>query len=382
MGAKGAVEILHRRATPEERAPLEADYEERLLNPYVAAERGLVDAVIDRPTPVRRSPRALDARQQAGVDSWAASTTTRRSRYADTDDDQGGYEGGRHHHDHRQPHRRSRSRSRSPTGCSRRRSCRELDPDLWFYDPAFMTTAACASAITELDGDAGILRYRGYPIEQLAEKSTYLEVAYLLLNGELPTADAVRAVDARHHVPHVHPRERAQAVHGGLPLRRPPDGDARLDHRRAVDLLPRREGHLRPRVPRQADRPPHRQDADARRVLPPLQRRHAVRLPGQHPELPGQLPVHDVEDRRVRPRPGARRRRSTCCSSSTPTTSRTAARPRCASSARPTPIRTPHARRPRAALYGPLPRRRQRGRRPHAHRDRLDRQRRPRSSRR
>src|SRR5437763_8912096 len=50
-----------------------------------------------------------------------------------------------------------------------------------------MTTAACSSAITELDGDNGILRYRGYPIEQLAEQSTYLEVAYLLVHGELPT---------------------------------------------------------------------------------------------------------------------------------------------------------------------------------------------------
>jgi citrate synthase len=65
---------------------------------------------------------------------------------------------------------------------------RELDPDLRVYDPAFFSTAACKSAITYLDGDAGILRYRGYPIEQLAEKSSYLEVAYLLLNGELPTA--------------------------------------------------------------------------------------------------------------------------------------------------------------------------------------------------
>jgi citrate synthase len=64
---------------------------------------------------------------------------------------------------------------------------RDLDPDLRVYDPAFLSTAACASAITYLDGDAGILRYRGYPIEQLAEDSSYLEVAYLLLNGELPT---------------------------------------------------------------------------------------------------------------------------------------------------------------------------------------------------
>ncbi len=63
---------------------------------------------------------------------------------------------------------------------------RELDPSLFIYDPAYMQTAACQSAITYLDGEAGILRYRGYPIEQLAEHSTYLEVAYLLLNGELP----------------------------------------------------------------------------------------------------------------------------------------------------------------------------------------------------
>ena len=66
---------------------------------------------------------------------------------------------------------------------------RELDPDLRMYDPAFLSTASCKSAITYLDGEAGILRYRGYPIEQLAEKSTFLEVAYLLLNGELPTTE-------------------------------------------------------------------------------------------------------------------------------------------------------------------------------------------------
>ncbi len=65
----------------------------------------------------------------------------------------------------------------------------KLLPGVWFYDPGFISTAACESAITYIDGDAGILRYRGYPIEQLAEKSSYLEVAYLLLHGELPTAD-------------------------------------------------------------------------------------------------------------------------------------------------------------------------------------------------
>jgi len=65
----------------------------------------------------------------------------------------------------------------------------KLLPGLWFYDPGFSTTAECDSSITYIDGDAGILRYRGYPIEELAEKSSYLEVAYLLLNGELPTAE-------------------------------------------------------------------------------------------------------------------------------------------------------------------------------------------------
>ncbi|MGH8981452.1 MAG: citrate synthase [Acidimicrobiales bacterium] len=63
----------------------------------------------------------------------------------------------------------------------------KLLPGTWFFDPGFMSTAAAESAITYLDGTAGILRYRGYPIEQLAEQSTYLEVAYLLLHGELPT---------------------------------------------------------------------------------------------------------------------------------------------------------------------------------------------------
>jgi len=61
------------------------------------------------------------------------------------------------------------------------------------YDPGFTATAACTSALTFIDGDKGILRYRGYPIEQLAEKSTFLEVAYLLLNGELPLEEELNS---------------------------------------------------------------------------------------------------------------------------------------------------------------------------------------------
>ncbi|MBX7148295.1 citrate synthase [bacterium] len=60
------------------------------------------------------------------------------------------------------------------------------------YDPAFLNTASCKSKITYLDGDKGILEYRGYPIEQLAEKSNFLEVAYLLIKGELPTKNRFR----------------------------------------------------------------------------------------------------------------------------------------------------------------------------------------------
>jgi citrate synthase len=74
------------------------------------------------------------------------------------------------------------------------------DFGLMTYDPAFMNTASCKSAITYIDGDRGILEYRGYPIEQLAEQSNYLEVAYLLLHGELPSEEQLK--DWTHHITH------------------------------------------------------------------------------------------------------------------------------------------------------------------------------------
>src|SRR4026209_804066 len=73
------------------------------------------------------------------------------------------------------------------------------DFGLMTYDPAFMNTANCRSAITYIDGDKGILLYRGYPIEQLAEESDFLETAYLILFGELPTA--AQQQDGRRGVP-------------------------------------------------------------------------------------------------------------------------------------------------------------------------------------
>src|SRR5579864_7231200 len=75
------------------------------------------------------------------------------------------------------------------------------DFGLMTYDPAFMNTASCKSSITYIDGDKGILRYRGYPIEVLAEHCTFLEVAYLLLFGELPNEKELKkwTYDITHH---------------------------------------------------------------------------------------------------------------------------------------------------------------------------------------
>ncbi|MHB8662640.1 MAG: citrate synthase [Acidimicrobiales bacterium] len=92
---------------------------------------------------------------------------------------------------------------------------RKLLPNVWFYDEALMTTAMTHSSITYLDGDNGVLRYRGYPIEQLAEHSTYLEVAYLLANGELPTPDQYEAWkhDITYHT-YIHENMRKRFLEG------------------------------------------------------------------------------------------------------------------------------------------------------------------------
>ncbi len=91
----------------------------------------------------------------------------------------------------------------------------KLLPGIWFHDPGLTSTAMTSSSITYLDGDAGILRYRGYPIEQLAEDSTYLEVAYLLLKGELPTPAQYDAWvrDVTHHT-FIHENVRKRFLEG------------------------------------------------------------------------------------------------------------------------------------------------------------------------
>ena len=92
---------------------------------------------------------------------------------------------------------------------------RELDPSLFMYDPAYLSTAACRSSITYLDGDNGVLRYRGIPIEQLAASSTFLEVAYLLIHGDLPTGDQLTQweLDVTHHTM-IHENMRKRFVDG------------------------------------------------------------------------------------------------------------------------------------------------------------------------
>ncbi len=91
----------------------------------------------------------------------------------------------------------------------------KLLPGVWFHDPAFGATSGVASSITELDGEAGILRYRGYPIEQLAEHSSYLEVAYLLIHGDLPTPEQFE--DWRYEITHhtfIHENVRKRFMEG------------------------------------------------------------------------------------------------------------------------------------------------------------------------
>jgi citrate synthase len=90
------------------------------------------------------------------------------------------------------------------------------DTGLVTVDPGFMNTASCESSITYIDGDQGVLRYRGYPIEQLAEHSTFLEVAYLLIHGELPTDSELTAFNNR-VARHMHVHEGIKTFLGAFP---------------------------------------------------------------------------------------------------------------------------------------------------------------------
>jgi citrate synthase len=106
------------------------------------------------------------------------------------------------------------------------------------YDPALMNTASTKSAITFIDGDKGILEYRGYPVEQLAERSNFLEVAYLILFGELPNEKQLTAW-TYDITSHLRPRK-YQDADAGVSLRRASDGNVHQHCRCAFNVLSRR----------------------------------------------------------------------------------------------------------------------------------------------
>ena len=115
------------------------------------------------------------------------------------------------------------------------------------YDPGFTSTAACKSAITYIDGEQGILLHRGYPIDQLAENSTFMEVAYLLLNGDLPKKaelDKFSYTISRHTMLH----EQLATLLSRVPPRRAPHGDHDWRRRRAIGFLSRQHRHHRSRT--------------------------------------------------------------------------------------------------------------------------------------
>jgi hypothetical protein len=148
-------------------------------------------------------------------------------------------------------------------------------------DPGFVNTASCESAITYIDGDAGVLRYRGYPIEELAEKASFLEVSWLLIYGELPTADELNGWKAKIRK-HTMLHEDFREFFGGFPTDAHPMAGAVVGRERAVDLLPGQPGPVRRRARRDVDGAPHGQDADHRGVRPQEVGRAAVPVPRQH----------------------------------------------------------------------------------------------------
>ena len=173
------------------------------------------------------------------------------------------------------------------------------------YDPAYLNTASCRSAITYIDGDAGILRYRGYPIEQVAEKASFLETAYLLLEGELPDGRRARGVGGRRPRPHLRPRERHRSSSRGSATTRTRWGccSARSARSRPSIRTRRTSGTREPRL--QRVRLIAKMPTIAAFVF-----RHSrglpYVLPAQRPRLHRQLRQHDVRDRRPsRAEPGA-----------------------------------------------------------------------------
>ena len=170
-----------------------------------------------------------------------------------------------------------------------------------------MNTASCESQITYIDGDEGILRYRGYPIEQLAEHSTFLEVAYLLIHGALPDAERARRVRGAGQPPHAGARGLPH-VHGDVPAQRAPDGRHGVGDQRAVHVLPGVAGPVRPGDGRAGHGADPGQDADHHVVRAPRVQGRAAAVPGLLARVRRGLPADDVRGAvpAVRGRPGRR----------------------------------------------------------------------------
>ena len=159
-----------------------------------------------------------------------------------------------------------------------------------------MNTASCKSAITFIDGDKGILRYRGYPIEQLAEKSTFLEVAWLLRHGELPTQSRVRPVGCTtSRTTRTCTRTSRRSCRASATTRircrcsaQPVAALSSFYPRSARTFTSPSAEHL--------DHPPAREAADARRVLLPPHQGPAVHLSRQRPELRREFPLDGRAD--------------------------------------------------------------------------------------
>ena len=169
-----------------------------------------------------------------------------------------------HRDHHRQRHRQSvelpvLSGTVGPKVIDIRKLYGELD--MFTFDPGYTSTGSCESKITYIDGDEGVLLYRGYPIEQLAEHSDFMEVAYLLLNGELPTADEKKKF-VRDITLHTMVHEQLASVPPRLPPRCASDGGDVRRGRRAVGLLSRLDRHQRSAPAHGRVLPPDRQDAD------------------------------------------------------------------------------------------------------------------------
>ena len=166
------------------------------------------------------------------------------------------------------------------------------DLGIFTFDPGYGGTAACESAITYIDGDEGVLLYRGYPIEQLAEKSTFLEVAYLLMNGELPTAEE-KSTFERGVIRHTMLHEQLRSFFNGFRRDAHPMAVTLRRGRRALGVLSTTASTSSdPEAPAHLRLPADREGADGHGLGAQILNRPAVHVPAQRSRVRRELPAH------------------------------------------------------------------------------------------